>query len=418
MYNFEALSELDRKNMLEKIGINSVDDLFDSIPKKALNPSFELGEGKSEIEAYKHLKKLAQKNKTDYLCFLGSGAKKRYVPSCIFDIASKDEFLSCYTPYQAEISQGTLQSMYEFQSLMCNIVNQDVSNASVYDAPNAAAEAIRMASRITKKHKVYLDKNINNNYLEVIKTYLFASDIEIVDNELDSDICAKVYQTPDKFGELIDSFEKNNDELIIAIADVVCLALKEPPKADITVADVQSLGLGLNFGAGCGVICCLDKYKRQLPGRIVGKTVDKEGKTAYCLTLQTREQHIKRDKSTSNICSNQALFAFIAGVYLKKLGNKGFVEIAKKSYNNAHHLASRLQELGFLVDNKNFFDEFTLNVGLSDKFLDFLAQKGILAGVKLDNQRILVCTTELIDKEDIDCYIEAAKPLSFNRLSS
>ncbi len=416
MHHYQSLSELDKKEMLKAIGIKSLDNLFDSIPIEARNPNFDLGAGYDEIDAQRHLRDLSKKNKTDYLCFLGAGAKKRFIPPCVIEIASRCEFLTCYTPYQAEISQGSLQIMYEFQSLMCDLVNQDVSNASVYDGASALAEAIRTAERITNKKKVYIDKNINNNYLEVIRTYLFASDIEIVDNEQDNELCAKVYQMINKFGEFVEIPPKTNNELIISFVDIVSLALFEPPKADITVADTQSLGLGLNFGAGCGVICTKDKYKRQLPGRIVGKTIDKTGKTAYCLTLQAREQHIRRNKATSNICSNQALFALIAGVYLKKTGKKGFVEIAQKSYNNAHKLAKKLEQIGFVVENKDFFDEFTLNVLSSDNFLAHLKECGILGGVKLDNQRILVCATELVNDNDIECYIKASKPFSPNKL--
>lgn len=419
MYNFEALSETDRKKMLSSIGINSINELFEVIPNNAKMDSLDLNDGCDELEAQFALKKLASKNKTHYSCFISSGAKNRYIPSLINDISSRFEFLSCYTPYQAEISQGSLQAMYEFQSMMCTLTNQDVSNASVYDGASATAEAILMAVRLTKKNKVFIYDDINENYLEVVKTYLWANDIELIIGKTapSDEFCAQVYQTPNKFGELVDMPQKLGKELIISIVDLMSLVLFEPPNSDITVGDVQSLGIGLNFGgAYAGFIACKDAYKRQLPGRICGKTVDANGKTAYCLTLQAREQHIRREKATSNICSNQALVAFCANLYLRKMGKSGLLKIAQKSYDNAHILANLLQENGFEVENKEFFDEFTLNVGHSEKFLTFLKEDNILAGTKIDNQRILVCATEMNTKEEIENYIKSAKKLALNKI--
>ena len=419
MYNFEALSDIDRKDMRSSIGIDSIDKLFDVIPDNAKMKSLDLGDGCDEIEAMRNLKKLSSLNKTNYSCFMGSGAKNRYIPSLINDIASRFEFLSCYTPYQAEISQGSLQSMYEFQSLMCTLTNQDVSNASVYDGASATAEAILMAVRLTKKNKVFIYDDINENYLKVIKTYLWANDIELIigKNAPNNEFCAQVYQTPNKFGELIEMPSKLGKELIVSIVDLMSLAIFEPPNSDITVGDIQSFGIGLNFGgAYAGFIACKDAHKRQLPGRICGKTIDKNGKTAYCLTLQAREQHIRREKATSNICSNQALVAFCANLYLRKLGKTGLLKIAQKSYDNAHKLANLLQENGFEIENKDFFDEFTLNVGMSEKFLAFLKEENILAGTKLDGQRILVSVSELNTNEEIENYIKFAKKLSLNRI--
>ncbi len=420
MYNFEALKNSDRLKMLDKIGVKSVEELYDAIPESVKMTSLDLGCGNNEIEAQKELKKIASLNKTDYMCFMGQGARRRYIPAVIEDVASRFEFLSCYTPYQAEISQGTLEIMYEFQSLMCTLTNQDVSNASVYDGASATAEAILMASRITKKRKVFVSENINPKYLEVIKTYLWANNIElIIGQECNcDDLCAKVYQTPDKYGEITAMPEKTAKELIISIVDLFSLALMEPPKSDITVGDIQQLGIPLNFGgAYAGFIACRDEYKRQLPGRISGKTVDKNGKTAYCLTLQAREQHIRREKATSNICSNQALIAFCANLYLRYIGKTGFIELAEKSYKNAHSLAKKLEEAGFDILNKDFFDEFTLDVGFSDKFLEFMKDKNILAGCKLDNSKILVSVSELNDETEINEYINVAKNLSLTKIA-
>ena len=420
MYNYEALSDEDRAQMLEIIGVKSVEELYCSIPEDARMNSLDLSDGADEIKAQKNLEKIAKMNKTDYLCFMGFGAKRRFIPPVLADLASRFEFLSCYTPYQAEISQGSLRAMYEFQSVICNLVKQDVSNASVYDGASACAEAILMASRLTKKRKAFVSSDLNSNYLEVIKTYLWANDIELIIGEdtNDSELCAKLYQTPNKYGELKEMPEKNSKELIIACVDLMSCVLYEPPKADITVGDVQSFGIGLNFGgAYAGFIACKDEYKRQLPGRISGKTVDKNGKVAYCLTLQAREQHIRREKATSNICSNQALVAFLANLYARVMGRDGLVKIANASYDNAHNLAKRLAELGFEVENDNFFDEFTINVGCSSKFLEFMKENNILAGVKIDEERILVAASELNDEVEIDEYVNFAQKLSLIRIA-
>ena len=423
MYNFEALSKEDRSSMLDKIGVKSLDDLFCHIPNGAkMNDSEieKLKDGMDEISTQKLLSEISKRNKTDYLCFLGGGAKKRYVPSVINDIASRFEFLSCYTPYQAEISQGSLEIMYEFQSMMCTLTGQDVSNASVYDGASASAEAILMASRLTKKRKVFIDENINENYLEVIKTYLWANGIEVITGKdtTDTELCAKVYQSPNKFGEFQNMPSKNSKELIISIVDLMSLVLFEPPKSDITVGDVQSFGIGLNFGgAYAGFIATKDEYKRQLPGRISGKTIDRNGKTAYCLTLQAREQHIRREKATSNICSNQALVAFCANLYLRYLGKTNLTKIAQKSYDNAHLLAKKLTECGFEILNKDFFDEFTVEVGSSEKFLEFMKDKNILAGTKIDNSKVLVSVSELNDEVEIDKYLNVAKNLTLTRIA-
>ncbi len=420
MYNFEALKDKDRLEMLNKIGVKSIEELYDAIPENVKMTSLDLNCQNNEIKAQKELKKIASENKTDYLCFLGQGARKRYVPAVIEDVASRFEFLSCYTPYQAEISQGSLEIMYEFQSLMCTLTNQDVSNASVYDGASAAAEAILMASRLTKNKKVFVYDDINPKYSEVIKTYLWANNIELIIGKECScnDLCAKVYQTPNKYGEIVDMPQKNAKELIISIVDLFSLALMEPPKSDITVGDIQQLGIPLNFGgAYAGFIACRDEYKRQLPGRISGKTVDKNGKTAYCLTLQAREQHIRREKATSNICSNQALIAFCANLYLRYTGKSGFIELAEKSYKNAHNLANKLKEAGFEILNNDFFDEFTIDVGFSDKFLEFMKSKNILAGCKIDNSKILVSVSELNDEIEINEYVSAAKNLSPIRIA-
>ncbi len=412
MYNFKAISDEDRDLMLKSIGLNSVEDLFSYIPDEAKVKNYDMPQALSELQAQKKLKALSNKNNVDFACFLGAGAYQKFTPAAVGDVASRFEFLSAYTPYQAEISQGSLQIMYEFQTYMCNITNQDVSNASLYDGATACAEAIFMATRINKKNKTFVDKNINPNYLEVVKTYCSGADIELIVDDLANcqfdDLDSILYQSPNYYGEIVEMPEKKGKELIIACVDISTLSLLEPPKSDITVGDFQTLGLPLSFGGPYGgFITCRDAYKRQLSGRIVGKTLDKKGDDAYVLTLQAREQHIRREKATSNICSNQALMAVCATLYLSLMGETGFREINHMAYKNAHKLALGLQNKGHKILNKEFFNEFVfeLKEGNSKDYLDKLHNNGVLGGIALDDKRILACATELNDDSEIDLYL-------------
>ncbi len=415
MENFLSHTDEDRAQMLEVVGISTVDELFGVIPSGARMPELPLGEPISEFEASKKIKALADANKTDYLNFMGGGAYSRYIPAAVSAVTSRFEFLSAYTPYQPEVSQGTLQAMYEFQTYIARICSMDVSNSSVYDGATACAEALLASVRINKIPSVWVDKNINPNYLSVIKTYLWAQDIALtVGDCADGEYSAKLYQFPNYLGELEEIPAKTGKELIIVTVDLFALALCEPPEADFIVGDFGSCGLPVNFGGPYGgFIACKDAHKRQLAGRIIGKTIDKDGNPAFCLTLAAREQHIRREKATSNICSNQAHCALTACVYLSLLGENGFKKVAKKSYDNAHNLAEKLASTGFAIENKNFFQEFVLRLGAvgADEFLSKMENEGILAGIKLDDTRILVTTTDIIDEADIEKYVAAAKSL-------
>ncbi len=406
-----------REELLKSINLSSIDELFDVIPLLARMNDLDLPEAKSQFDVQKELRGLSKLNKTDYISFLGGGSYNRFVPSAIAAVASRFEFLSAYTPYQGEISQGTLEVMYEFQSKICNLTNMDVSNASVYDGATACAEALLMAVRISKKNKVCVDKNLNPNYLEVIKTYLWAGDIEIIEGKTDEvpDDCAAIlYQTPNYYGEIVQTPNAPDKTLLIACVDLTSLALLEPPKVDIMVGDFQPLGIPTSFGGPYGgFMTCKDEYKRQLPGRIVGKTKDKEGKDAYVLTLQAREQHIRREKATSNICSNQALSALCATLYLDLVG-EDFVKIAEISAQNAHTLADGLIKGGYEILNNEFVNEFVLKVDNADKFLDYMKKQNILAGIKIDDNKILVAATELNSTEDIELYIKCAQGACVN----
>lgn len=415
MENFLSHTEEDRAQMLDVVGVKSVEELFQAIPAAAKMPDLPLDDPISEFTASKKLKALACENKIDYLNFMGGGAYSRYIPAAVSAVTSRFEFLSAYTPYQPEVSQGTLQAMYEFQTYIARICGADVSNSSVYDGATACAEALLASVRINKIPSVWVDKNINPNYLEVIKTYLWAQNIKLTIGEnADGEYSAKLYQFPNYLGELETIPEKQGKELIIVAVDIFALALCEPPEADFIVGDFGSCGLALNFGGPYGgFIACKDAHKRQLAGRIIGKTIDKDEKSAFCLTLSAREQHIRREKATSNICSNQAHCALTACVYLSLIGEDGFKKVAKKSYGNAHNLAKKLVQAGFEIENENYFQEFVLKLPKisADEFLSKMEKEGILAGIKLDEDKILVATTEILEDSDIDKYATCAQGL-------
>ncbi len=413
MLNFEAHTEAERLEMLNSIGLKSCDDLYSALPENIKTGALNLGKGMSELEVTREIKKLASENKTDYACFLGGGASKHFIPACVSQISSRFEFNTAYTPYQAEISQGTLQSIYEYQSMICNLTNMDVSNASMYDAATACAEAVLMAARITGRNKVLVCKRVNPQYQQVINTYADAADIEVSNDlsEIGSDIACVLLQTPDYYGavhnvEQLKEKITDSKTMLICCCDLMSLSVLEPPKCDVMVGSLQPVGNTLSFGGPyAGYFACLDKYKRQMPGRVVGRTVDADGNQAFCLTLQTREQHIRREKATSNICSNQALVALQTTVYLTVMGLKGLRQAALLSAQNAHTLAEKLTDKGFELQSKNFFNEFVLKVSNANEFLSNLKDNKILGGIKLDDNRVLVCVTEMNTDEEIENYV-------------
>lgn len=413
MKNFLVHNEKTTQEMCEAIGINKVEDLFKQIPQSVRMPELDLPEGLSEMETQRKVKNLAKSNKSDFISFLGGGIYNKFVPACINQVASRFEFNTAYTPYQPEISQGTLQVMYEFQTMICRLTGMDISNATVYDAGTACAEAILMACRISKKYKVCVLNSLNPEYKRVIETYTNSQGIEVdwVDEipQATKDYAGVLVQTPNYYGEIIQP--KEVECLSIICCDPSSLAILKTPAemgADIAVGDIQTLGIPMNFGGpSAGFIACREKLMRQLPGRLAGRTVDKDGKQAFCLTIQTREQHIKREKATSNICSNQALIGLCATLYLSVMGNKGFRQASYLSTKNAHILADKLKEKGYKILNTNFFNEFVLEVPNADDFLARLESNNILGGIKLDDKKILVATTEMISDEDIDLYIKS-----------
>lgn len=431
MYNYKANSEAIKNEMLKTIGEKSLDDLYSMIDKKARMSELKLPEAMSEMEVQREIKSIAKENKTDYVCFLGAGAYNRFIPAAISQISSRFEFNTAYTPYQPEISQGTLQVIYEFQSMICDLTGMEVCNASVYDAGNACAEAMLMASRISGKDKILVSACINPEYFEVVKTYAHAGNIEIElaeTKDLKTDItnisdklksgeyAGFIIQNPNFFGsvediDILKDIERNPKTMLIVCSDLMSNAVLMKPGeygADIVVGDVQSFGNTLSFGGPyAGFIAAKDKYKRQMPGRIVGRTLDIDGRQAFTLTLQAREQHIRREKATSNICSNQGLAILNAVIYLALMGKKGIQQAAYLSAKNAKILSDELKKKGFNVINKDYFNEFVLEVKNADLFLKTMKDKGILAGVKINDGQILVCTTEMNTEEEIKHYIQS-----------
>ncbi len=411
MKNFLVHNEETKKQMCNSIGINSVEELFAQIPKTSRMAELKLPDGLSELETQRTIKKLAKENHSDYTSFLGGGIYNKFVPACIGQVASRFEFNTAYTPYQPEISQGTLQVMYEFQTMICRLTGMDIANATVYDAGTACAESILMACRISKKYKACVLNSLNPEYKEVIKTYTTAQSIVIdwvdeIPKDTQEYACVLV-QTPNYYGEILDI--NSVDCLLVVCTDPSTLSILKPPSeygADIVVGDIQTLGIPMNFGGpSAGFMATREKLMRQLPGRLAGRTLDKNGKQAFCLTIQTREQHIKREKATSNICSNQALIGLCAALYLSVMGEKGFKQAGYLSSKNAHILSEKLAKKGITTLNKNFFNEFVIETDNSEDFLARLKENGILGGIKLDAKKILVAVTEMNTEEDIEKYI-------------
>lgn len=428
-------TEKEINEMLKVIGAKSIDDLFSSIPLPLrLKRDLNLPKPESEIELLQHLNRLGSKNKTDALYFLGAGAYRHHVPSAVKTIVSRSEFITPYTPYQPEISQGTLQTIFEFQTMICRLFGMDVSNASHYDGATATAEAALIAAKSTKRKKILVADTVHPEYRQTMETMLKPSGIEIVlvphdesgrisrshfDNLCKNDVAGLVIGYPNFFGvidemaELVDKVHKAGGLFITSTQEPLSLGLIESPGAlgaDIACAEGQSFGCGLNFGGPyLGIFTTKEKLIRQMPGRVVGETVDADGKKGYVLTFATREQHIRREKATSNICSNEALCATTAAVYLALLGKEGLVKIAELNHSKAEYLKSKT--------NAKFsgptFNEFVIDLKKpACEVIDALVDKNIYAGVDLgrwypDYKNCMLTTvTELNGKDEIDTLIK------------
>lgn len=430
-------TEADIKEMLDACGLKSLDDLYsDVVPSLRMKDGYDFAKGKSEADVRKAFRALAARNKS-LICFSGAGVYDHYVPSVADYIASRSEFLTSYTPYQAEISQGTLQYIFEYQSMMAGLTGMDVSNASLYDGATAIAEAVMMAVAVgKKKNRVLLSATLNPRVIRVVKTYALCrnitvdiipekngvTDLEALGAELGGgDVAGVVLPQPNYYGiveDLTGVAETIHKAKALMIMDCVPfdLALLRTPSewgADIAAGSAQSLGLPMNFGgANLGFFCTWEKYLRKMPGRVVGATVDAEGRRAFCLTLQTREQHIRREKATSNICSNEGLQTLSVAIYLSLMGAAGLKEAASKSYSRAHYLHDSLIATGKFSDYSAapFFNEFCLEIsGDIDRWSKVCEDKGYFGGVKIDDKHLLLAVTELRTKEEMDTLVSLTK---------
>ncbi len=409
--NYCPDTEQEIQEMLSAIGINSIANLFDSVPEDMMTKSFDLPAGLSEIEVFEKLKKLSRKNcyAQDCICFLGGGIYDHFIPAAVDALSSRAEFYTAYTPYQPECSQGTLQALFEYQTAICRITGMDVTNSSLYDGGTALAEAALMAVRITGRKKILIDRHVNPFYLEVLNTYLKNRDIELIiitsksdaiDRNLlkpmlDESMACFIFQNPNFFGSIdnySDVSEMAHEKGILSVESVypVSLGLIQSPGesgADIAAGDGQSLGNTMSFGGpSFGFIAAKRQFIRQIPGRIVGETVDKNGERCFVLTLQAREQHIKRQKATSNICSNESLCALRAIIYLSLIGNSGFKKIAELNYNKTEFAKGILSQIkGVRIWNKNpTFNEFILELPVNAAdVVKKLLEKNIIGGLPL-----------------------------------
>lgn len=434
MYKYFPHTEADIKGMLEHIGIKSIDELYAEVPEQVrLKKDYDLPETKSELEIRQFFAGLAAKNK-QLTCFAGAGAYDHYTPAAVPQIVSRSEYLTSYTPYQAEISQGTLHYIFEYQSMMAELTGMDISNASMYDGSTATAEAVLMAVASAKKaRKVLVSETVDPKILAVIRTYahFHGVDIEMVkatdgatdkadlDSKLaDGGVAGVLVQQPNFFG-VVEDYTGFADATHAAkalfimnsvAADLAVLRTPGEWGADIAVGDGQSLGLPMSFGGPyVGYMCCREKLMRKMPGRIVGMTKDSRGQRAFVLTLQAREQHIRREKATSNICSNESLMALFVTIYMSLMGKQGLKEAAELSYAGAHYLMDRLVATGRFKPafDRPFFNEFCVRyAGDVDELQKRFIDNGILGGVKVAPDTIMFAVTEKRTKEEIDKLIE------------
>ena len=433
MGSFLPNTKEEQQNMLREIGYDSFDALFAHIPEEAKVKSLNLPSGLSEMEAIEEMDRLAGKNIVFKHIFRGAGAYNHYIPAIVQSVVSKEEFVTAYTPYQAEISQGILQSIFEYQTMICELTGMDASNASVYDGATAAAEAVAMCKE-RKRTTAYVSAASNPQVIQTIQTYCYGSntkvvvvpekdgvtDIQALKEALDDESACFYMQQPNYYGNLEDAgtlgeiAHEAGAKFIMGCNPIALAMIKTPAEcgADIAVGEGQPLGLGLSFGGPyLGFMAATAKMTRKLPGRIVGETVDRDGKRAFVLTLQAREQHIRREKASSNICSNQALCALTAGVYLSAMGAEGMKQVASLCVSKAHYLQEKLSEAGLARrDTQPFFHEFvTVCPGKSAEILLELEKNGILGGLMLSEDEILWCATEKNTKAEMDAVCGIVK---------
>jgi glycine dehydrogenase subunit 1 len=417
-------TEADRRAMLAAIGRSSVSDLFVDIPAEHRDPELTLPPMLTESELMDDLRALAGQNRHagELACFLGAGAYRHYVPSVVNHIQGRSEFWTAYTPYQPEISQGTLQTIFEFQSMVCELTGMDVANAGMYDGASALAEACLMAVRVTGRRRIALSLDVHPTYRATVRTYALSSgfavdEVKSADPALTEDHACYAVQRPDFFGTVIDGAAAMDaahatGALGIAVVDPVSLALYAEPGrwgADIVVGEAASIGNELSFGGPyVGMFACREQYIRQMPGRIAGRTVDVDGRTAYVLTLQAREQHIRRERATSNICTSTQLIALRTTIALAALGPQGLRKMAELCYQKAHYAAREIAKLpGYSLPREgDFYQEFVVTAPRAGpETLSELLEAGIIGGYDVSDRYpngLLVCVTDMNSREQID----------------
>ena len=441
------LSSTDRQEMLAKIGVSHVNDLFRDVPDAALLKDYvDLPLHKSEMEVDRDFRAMAEKNipASAHPFFCGAGAYRHYVPSSVDYLIQRGEFLTAYTPYQPEISQGTLQTLFEFQTQVAQITGMDVANASMYDGSTACGEAVLMARRASRKKKAILSGSLHPQYIDVVQSATkYTDDVTVINpvetysvndliDQIDDETSCVVVQNPDFFGNLQDysplaeALHARKALLVVVVTEVVSLgAVRSPGSmgADIVVGEGQSLGNGLSFGGPyVGLLATRQKLVRTMPGRVCGETVDADGKRGYVLTLSTREQHIRREKATSNICTNAGLCTLAFTIHMTLLGEKGFRHLARLNHSKAVKLADKLDAVdGIKVLNDSFFNEFTIELPIdAAKAVEALADVEVLGGVPVsrlypDNPALknllLIAATETVTDDDMDRLVSELKEL-------
>jgi glycine dehydrogenase subunit 1 len=441
---FVPNTDAERQEMLEAIGVKTFDDLVANIPEQIrLKGLLNLPKQLSEMEVWEEMKRLSSRNQNieEYASYLGGGAYDHYVPAAVGAILSRSEFYTAYTPYQAEVGQGTLQAVYEYQTMICRLTEMDVANASMYDGATALAEAMLLSASHMNKDEIVLAGKINPNYVEVLKTYAHGQDIKIIQVELADGVCnlddlkkhvtdktaAVMVQQPNFYGNLEDvhhigEVAHDAKALFVVSVDPMSLGILEAPGkygADIVVGEGQCFGNSVAFGGPyVGIFAVKNFLLRKIPGRLSGMTIDKSGEKGFILTLQTREQHIRREKATSNICTNQALNALASCVYLSLMGKEGLVKVATLSIQKAHYLAGEIAKIkGFKLKFKQpFFKEFVVETPvITSELIRKLSEKKIHAGInlkKFGDVGLLIAVTERKTKEQLDAFISELKALA------
>ncbi len=432
--NYLPHTDAERVEMLQTIGVASIEELFSAIPEKYRFPKLELPEALTEMEAMKELQDLSDANAdvNHFACFLGAGAYRHFIPNTIDHLIRRGEFFTAYTPYQPEVSQGTLQAIFEFQSMIRDLTGMDICTASHYDGATAFAEAALMAIAGTRRNKVIVSAGVHPHYRQVLRTYTqFNEQLTIVGDDairsldelgelVDDQTACVCVANPDFFGNIADLSALADKAhtigaLLVTSTNPIALGMLKPPAeygADITVGEGQPLGIPLSFGGPyLGFFCTTREHMRRIPGRIVGETVDKDGKRGYVLTLKTREQDIRREKATSNICTNQGLMALCACIYMSAMGKHGVQQVANLNYQKSHYAAEQIGKLsGYRIWNQGaFFNEFVVECPVSvSEINQTLLAENIIGGYDLSveypqlKKHLLLCCTELNSKDEID----------------